>query len=140
MTARLPPLSVYLAGRFGPGTRTAVEALALQLHRSPATQELAARLGVSSDDVPQRRRCAGAYRPSSFEAPVAGTEDLRPIDLLSDAESGFEAVDTAVHGAACRAGLARPGEGAGSSRVVETLSGGRYAGPHFIESFLGVGG
>jgi len=77
----------------GPRLAAAVEDLAQLLHRSPTTQELAARLGVSSDDVREARQCASAYRPWSFEQPVAGTEDLRLIDVLSGADRGLDAVD-----------------------------------------------
>ena len=40
--------------------------------------------------VRQARLCAGAYRPWSLEQPVAGTGDLRPIDVPSDVPSGAE--------------------------------------------------
>jgi RNA polymerase sigma-B factor len=77
----------------GPQLAVAVEELAQVLHRSPTTRELAAELGVSPDEVVEARRCAHAYRPCSFEQPVAGTEDLRLIDVLRCADPGLDAVD-----------------------------------------------
>ena len=77
----------------GPQLAVAVEELAQVLHRSPTTAEVAARLGVSGDDVLEARRCANAYRPWPLEQPVAGTEDLRLIDALSGADLGLDAVD-----------------------------------------------
>ncbi|GAB1688545.1 SigB/SigF/SigG family RNA polymerase sigma factor [Krasilnikovia sp. M28-CT-15] len=67
--------------------------LAQVLHRSPTTQELAARLGVSRDDVVEAQRCGTAYRPRSLEQPVTGAEDLRLIDTLYGTEYGLDAVD-----------------------------------------------
>lgn len=43
--------------------------------------------------VREARLRAGAYRPWSLEQPVAGTGDLRPSDVPSDAERGLGAVD-----------------------------------------------
>lgn len=77
----------------GPQLAVAVEELGQVLHRSPTTQELAARLGVSGEDVLEARRCAHAYRPWSFEQPVAGAGDLRLIDVLSGHDRGIDAVD-----------------------------------------------
>ena len=77
----------------GPQLAIAVEELTQVLHRSPTTAELAARLGVGGDDVLEAQRSASAYRPWSLEQPVPGTEDLRLIDVLSDADPGLEAVD-----------------------------------------------
>jgi RNA polymerase sigma-B factor len=77
----------------GPQIAVAVEDLAHALHRSPTTPELAARLGVSHDQVIEARQCAHAYRPWSFEDPVPGTQDLRLIDVLGRADPGLDAVD-----------------------------------------------
>jgi len=77
----------------GPRLAVAAEHLTQALHRSPTPQELAARLGVSRDLVLETRRCASAYRPWSLEQPLAGTEDLRLIDVLSGADPGLDAVD-----------------------------------------------
>lgn len=88
-TVRVPRPMQELAPQLG----AAAEYLTQALHRSPTTQEVAARLGVSSDRVVEARRCASAYRPWSFEQPVAGTEDLRLLDVLSGADLGFDAVD-----------------------------------------------
>ncbi|MEU7903491.1 SigB/SigF/SigG family RNA polymerase sigma factor [Actinoplanes sp. NPDC049118] len=77
----------------GPQLATAVEDLAQALHRSPTTQELAARLGVSRGDVLDTMQCTTAYRPRSLEQPVNGTEALRLIDTLSGTDSGLDAVD-----------------------------------------------
>jgi RNA polymerase sigma-B factor len=78
---------------FGPQLAVAVEDLAQSLHRSPTTQELADRLGVSRDQVVEARLSAHAYRPWSFEQPVAGTDDLRLIDVLSGDDPALGAVD-----------------------------------------------
>lgn len=78
---------------FAPRLAGAVEHLTQGLHRSPSMQELAAHLGVSREQVVEAQRCAQAYRPWSFEQPVAGTKDLRLIDLLSSADLGLDAVD-----------------------------------------------
>jgi RNA polymerase sigma-B factor len=69
------------------------EELAHALHRSPTTAELATRLGVSPGDVQAARRCAGAYRPLSFEQSSSDVGDLRLIDLLGGPDPGIEAVD-----------------------------------------------
>jgi RNA polymerase sigma-B factor len=77
----------------GPRLATAVEDLAQVLHRSPTTVELAARLGVSRDDVLETRRCTDAYRPRSFQQPASGHEDLRLMDALSGTDPGIDAVE-----------------------------------------------
>jgi len=76
-----------------PQIAAAVEDLTQALRRSPTTHELAARLGVSPDQVLKARRSAHAYRPGSLEQPLPGTRGLRLIDVLSEADPGLEAVD-----------------------------------------------
>ena len=78
---------------FAPHLAAAVEDLTQALRRSPTTHELAARLGVSPDQVVAARQSAHAYRPWSLEQPVPGTQDLRLTDALSEADPGFDAVD-----------------------------------------------
>jgi RNA polymerase sigma-B factor len=77
----------------GPQVSGAVEDLAHALHRSPTTQELATRLGVSCRQVSEARACAHAYRPLSFEQPAPGAPHLRLVDVLVRADPGLDAVD-----------------------------------------------
>jgi RNA polymerase sigma-B factor len=88
-TVRVPRRLQELA----PQLAVAVEDLTQALQRSPTTQELAAHLRVSRDQVVETRRCASAYQSWSLEQPVAGTEDLRLIDMLTSVDLGLDAVD-----------------------------------------------
>jgi RNA polymerase sigma-B factor len=76
-----------------PHLSAAVDHLTQALHRRPTTQEVAARLGVSPEQVLDSRRSAHAYRPWSLEQPVHGTGNMRLSDLLSEADPALEAVD-----------------------------------------------
>jgi RNA polymerase sigma-B factor len=77
----------------GPRLAVATEELAQILHRSPTTAELATRLAVSHGDVLEARQCASAYRPSSFEQPPFGREQLHLLDVLGGLDPELEAVD-----------------------------------------------
>jgi RNA polymerase sigma-B factor len=69
------------------------ENLAQVLHRLPTTTEVAARLGVSPDQVQRAQDAATAYRPVSVNQPAPGHDDLYLIDLLAVADRDIEAVD-----------------------------------------------
>jgi RNA polymerase sigma-B factor len=75
-----------------PQLSTATEELTHVLHRSPTTAELAARLGVSWDDVLAARRCPTAYRPVSLEQPRSDREDRPLVDWLGGPDSEIETV------------------------------------------------
>jgi RNA polymerase sigma-B factor len=72
---------------------SAIESLAQALRRSPTTEEVAARLGVSPRDVLLAEACATAYRPISVHQPAPGHGDLYLIDMIADTDHGMEAVD-----------------------------------------------
>jgi RNA polymerase sigma-B factor len=61
---------------------TAVPELTGSLGRSPTVPELAAHLGVATDDVVEAMDAAQAYSTTSLEAPAGGT-GLSPMDTLS---------------------------------------------------------
>ncbi|WP_426504317.1 SigB/SigF/SigG family RNA polymerase sigma factor [Dactylosporangium sp. McL0621] len=77
----------------GPQLVVAVEELEQALHRSPTTAELAARLGVSREEIREARRCADAYRPRSFGQPGPDGEVSGLIDRLGGPDVGIEAVE-----------------------------------------------
>lgn len=77
-------------------SRTVNQTLSQQLGRSPTVDEIAAELGISSDDVTDAAALGSAYRPDALDAPITegglsagdtlGSEDPR-IDLLIDLDS-----------------------------------------------------
>jgi RNA polymerase sigma-B factor len=67
--------------------------LAQLQRRSPTTAELAARLGVTPQEVLLARAAATAYRPVSVDQPAPGHDDLCLIDLLPVTDHDVEAVD-----------------------------------------------
>ncbi len=71
----------------------ATDDLAQLLRRSPSTAELAARLGVTPQEVLLARAAATAYRPVSIHQHVPGHDDRYLIDLLPVTDHDIEAVD-----------------------------------------------
>ena len=68
--------------------------LAQQLGRSPTVADLAARLGVSEEDVIEGIESGHAYRALSINAPASGDEaGVELADLLGDVDRDLEAVD-----------------------------------------------
>ena len=70
--------------------RGAVEDLTNELGRRPADSELAARLGVTPDELREARQAADAFTALSLDAPASGEEDAAELgDLLGGEDSGF---------------------------------------------------
>jgi RNA polymerase sigma-B factor len=74
--------------------RDAVENLTHELGRLPADAELAARLGVTEEELREARQAAEGFTALSLDAPLAGHED--PGDLGSLLGEDDAAVDRAV--------------------------------------------
>jgi RNA polymerase sigma-B factor len=73
--------------------RDAVEDLTHELGRRPAAGEVAARLGVTADELDEALQAANGFTALSLDAPVSGTSDGDPaelVDLLGADDGGFE--------------------------------------------------
>ena len=76
--------------------RGAVEDLTHELGRQPTNGELAARLGVTTEELGEAMQAAHGFSALSLDAPVSGTRDGDPaelIDLLGMDDGGFEQAD-----------------------------------------------
>ncbi|GIF78317.1 sigma-70 family RNA polymerase sigma factor [Asanoa siamensis] len=72
----------------------AVEDLARELRRPPTRAELAARLGVSGDEVTAALLASGAKAARSFNAPVSGDDGAAELgDLIGVRDSELEGLD-----------------------------------------------
>jgi RNA polymerase sigma-B factor len=80
---RLQELTLHLAA--------ATEHLTHDLHRSPTTAELAARLDVSPHEVLLARNCATAYHPVPIQQPAPG--HLYVAGALAVTDRGIDEVD-----------------------------------------------
>ncbi|HEX7159954.1 MAG TPA: sigma-70 family RNA polymerase sigma factor [Trebonia sp.] len=70
--------------------RGAVEDLTNELGRLPADSELAARLGVTPDELREARQAADAFTALSLDAPAGGEEGAAELgDLLGTEDSAF---------------------------------------------------
>ena len=73
--------------------RDAAEDLTHELGRQPAHAEVAARLGVSTDELSQAMQAANGFSALSLDAPASGAADGDPaelVDLLGADDSGFD--------------------------------------------------
>jgi RNA polymerase sigma-B factor len=73
--------------------RDAVEDLTHELGRVPASGEIAARLGVTTEELAEAMQAANGFSALSLDAPVSGTRDGDPaelVDLLGADDGGFE--------------------------------------------------
>jgi RNA polymerase sigma-B factor len=75
--------------------RGAIEDLTHEIGRVPTDSELAARLGVTPDELREARQAAEAFSALSLDAPVGGDDDSGELgDLLGGEDAGVEqAVD-----------------------------------------------
>jgi RNA polymerase sigma-B factor len=73
--------------------RGAVEDLTHELGRLPASGEIAARLGVTAEELGEAMQAANGFSALSLDAPASGTTDGDPadlVDLLGADDGGFE--------------------------------------------------
>ena len=74
--------------------RGAVEDLTHELGRMPASGEIAARLGVTTDELDEALQAANGFTALSLDAPVSGSRDdgdpAELVDLLGADDGGFE--------------------------------------------------
>ena len=68
----------------------AVNELSQELKRSPTVPEVALRLGVSDEEVLEAMEAGGAYRPSSLDAPAAGSDTGELEQRVGREDVGFE--------------------------------------------------
>ncbi len=75
------------------------EVAAARLGRPPTAAELAARIGVSVEEVVEAREAFHAMRPASLDRPVAGDQDGAGdtvVDQLGGPDRGYERVDDVI--------------------------------------------
>jgi RNA polymerase sigma-B factor len=71
--------------------RTTTEDLTQQLGRTPADSELAARLGVTEDDIREARQADLVFSAHSLDAPLSGRADAGQVaDLLGEDDQAVE--------------------------------------------------
>lgn len=71
--------------------RTATEDLTQHLGRTPADSELAARLGVTEDDIREARQAALVFSAHSLDAPLSDRVDAGQVaDLLGEGDQAVE--------------------------------------------------
>lgn len=69
----------------------AIETLEGELGRSPSTDQIVERLGITDDEYREAREAFGSFQPTSLDQPV-GTETATSIgDLLRGSDSGLAA-------------------------------------------------
>jgi RNA polymerase sigma-B factor len=73
-----------------------VNELSQELKRSPTVSEVALRLGVSDEEVLEAMEAGGAYRPSSLDAPVAGSDSGELEQRVGREDGGFEGAEHRV--------------------------------------------
>jgi RNA polymerase sigma-B factor len=71
--------------------------LTATLSRPPTTAEIAARLGVSLEDIAEAVASSAGYSPVSLNAPTRGTDGAAELgELLGDVDRELEAVDDSI--------------------------------------------
>ena len=76
--------------------RDATEDLTHELGRLPGNGEIAARLGVTTEELAEALQAANGFTALSLDAPVSGASDGEPaelVDLLGADDAGFEQAD-----------------------------------------------
>lgn len=89
-SVRMPRGLQELSQRLGPS----VADLHQELGRSPSVDEVAARVGLSREQVLEAMEAGAAFRSSSLDSGLEDSRSQRPLELRSpDAEEDFERVD-----------------------------------------------
>ena len=89
-SVRMPRGLQELSQRLGPS----VADLHQELGRSPSVDEVAARVGLSREQVLEAMEAGAAFRSSSLESGLGDSRSQRPLQLRSpDGEDDFERVD-----------------------------------------------
>jgi len=70
--------------------RRATESLTHELGRTPGDADLAARLGVTAEEVREPREAAGAFTALSLNAPAGGEDPAELGDLLGEQDNAVE--------------------------------------------------
>ena len=80
----------------GRDAQRAIEQLTAERGQSPTLAEIAARLGVATEDLVEALEARTAYRPDSLDAPSATGESATPLARMGREDPGFARAEASV--------------------------------------------